>query len=104
GRALSRHCGEKRILKLRSGERWSCVLRYDSVLLGNGRYFFSAAIYKELDLAQLSAAKFYDLLSRSFEFGVIGQWVDDPGLFSHPSTWVECSAVVSESDDHARVH
>jgi lipopolysaccharide transport system ATP-binding protein len=89
GRILSRHCSAKRLLRLRAGEQASYALRYDPLLLGRGEYFFSAAIYRELDLRKLPDAKFYDLLSRSFEFRVLDEWPDDPSLFHHPSAWVE---------------
>jgi lipopolysaccharide transport system ATP-binding protein len=87
GRVLSRHCGETMTLKLSVGQRVRCFLQYPAVLLGNGSYFFSAAIYKELDLRQLSSARFYDLLSRSFQFRVFDELADDPSLFHHPGTW-----------------
>lgn len=90
GRVLSRHCGETTTLKLSTGQRVRCFLQYPAVLLGNGSYFFSAAIYKELDLRRLSSARFYDLLSRSFQFRVFDELADDPSLFHHPGTW-SCS-------------
>jgi lipopolysaccharide transport system ATP-binding protein len=90
GRVLSRHCGETMTLKLSTGQRVRCFLQYPAVLLGNGSYFFSAAIYKELDLRRLSSARFYDLLSRSFQFRVLDELADDPSLFHHPGTW-SCS-------------
>jgi lipopolysaccharide transport system ATP-binding protein len=103
GRVLSRHCSAERVLKLKAGDRTTYSLRYDPLLLGRGEYFFSAAIYRELDLRKVPAAKFYDLLSRSFEFKVLDEWPDDPSLFHHPSTWVESSGVASERTEHARL-
>jgi lipopolysaccharide transport system ATP-binding protein len=88
GRALSRHCSALETWPLEAGQKKTYTLRYDNLLLGQGRYFFSAAVYRELDLARLSEAKFYDLLSRSFEFRVVDAWPDDPSLFHHPGSWV----------------
>jgi len=103
GRVLSRHCSAERILRLKTGERTTYSLRYDPLLLGRGEYFFSAALYRELDLRKVPAAKFYDLLSRSFEFKVLDEWPDDPSLFHHPSTWVESPGVELERTEHARL-
>lgn len=104
GRILSRHCSTERTLHLAAGERASYTLRYDPLLLGRGEYFFSAAIYRELDLRRLSAAKFYDLLSRSFEFRVLDELPDDPSLFHHPAVWIESNHdTVTEWSVHARV-
>ena len=90
GRVLSRHCGEATTFKLCTGQRVRGLLEYPAVLLGSGNYFFSAAIYKELDLRCLSASRFYDLLSRSFQIRVFDELADDPSLFHHPGKW-SCS-------------
>lgn len=103
GKVLSRHCSTERLLRLKAGERTTYSLRYDPLLLGRGEYFFSAALYRELDLRRVPAAKFYDLLSRSFEFKVLDEWPDDPSLFHHPSMWVESPGVESERTEHARL-
>jgi len=89
GRPLCRHCSGLESWRLEAGQQRSFTLRYDHLLLGHGRYLFSAAIYQELDLARLGEAKFYDLLSRSFEFRVVDAWPDDPSLFHHPASWGE---------------
>jgi hypothetical protein len=62
-------------------------LVYDNLFLGNGKFVFSAAIYKVLDLNDLSTAIHYDLLSRSFEFQVIAPHRDDTSLLYHPAEW-----------------
>ncbi len=87
GRWLTRHCSEEYRLKMEQGQRWKLRLRYDRVLLGNGTYCFSAAIYKTLDPHDVRRARFYDLLSRSFEFKVVGPYRDDQSIFYHPATW-----------------
>lgn len=88
GRCLSRHCSEAYLLKMRQGEQYSMRLYYPQTFLGNGTYSFSAAIYKTLDLNHLNESKFYDLLSRSFEFKVVGAYRDDLSVFHHPAIWV----------------
>jgi homopolymeric O-antigen transport system ATP-binding protein len=87
GRWLSRHCSDKYNVDLREGELKKIQLTYDSILLGNGKYIFSAAIYKIFDIKDLSTARYYDLLSRSFEIEVSAPTKDDSTLFYHPSEW-----------------
>jgi lipopolysaccharide transport system ATP-binding protein len=92
GRWATRHCSEAHELELKAGERYVMHLRYPETLLGNGTYSFSAAIYQSLDLHRLESARFYDLLSRSFEFRVIDSLRDDQSLFHHPAAWVPMGA------------
>ena len=95
GRWLSRHCSEKYFVKLKEGEKYTVRMTYDELLLGSGKYVFSAAIYKVLDLNYLSSARYYDLLSRSFEFHVQGHYKEDNTLFYHPVKW-QTGHVVNE--------
>jgi hypothetical protein len=88
GRWVTRHCSEAYDLKLKAGDRYVMHLRYPETILGNGTYSFSAAIYKSLDLNKLESARFYDLLSRSFEFRVVDSLRDDQSLFHHPASWI----------------
>lgn len=87
GRVLSRHTSAETSLVCRAGDRHSVALRFEPLLLGNGTYFVSAAVYKTLSLSNLPSSKAYDLLSRSFEFKVVAEYADDPSLFHHPSAW-----------------
>jgi lipopolysaccharide transport system ATP-binding protein len=87
GRWLSRHCSEKYQIQLAENEKYTIRMKYDETLLGNGKYIFSAAIYKTLDLNQLENARYYDLLSRSFELSVEGYHKEDSTLFYHPAVW-----------------
>lgn len=88
GRWLTRHCSEKFHIELAAEEKYTIQMRYDEVLLGAGKYIFSAAIYKVLDLDDLSTAQYYDLLSRSFNFEVKGFSKEDTTLFRHPVRWL----------------
>lgn len=88
GRWLSRNCSDHFKLSMASNEKMSVTLRFDQLLLGNGKYIFSAGIYKVLDLNDLSTARYYDVLSRSFEFTVHGRYKIDETIFYHPATWV----------------
>lgn len=96
GRWLSRHCSKKfTLLCERSEEEIFVKLRFDELLLGNGKYIFSAGIYKILDLHDLSTARYYDLLSRSFELEVRGRYNLDESIFYHPASWaVENSSLL----------
>lgn len=87
GQWLSRHCSDKYQIFLTEGKNFVMKLKFDEILLGNGRYIFSAGLYKILDLNDLSTARYYDLLSRSFEFTVKGLYPDDNTVFHHPAKW-----------------
>ncbi len=87
GRWLSRHCSNRYQLILENEEEYTIRLKFDELLLGNGKYIFSAGLYKVLDLHDLSTARYYDLLSRSFEFEVKGHYLVDDTIFYHPANW-----------------
>jgi lipopolysaccharide transport system ATP-binding protein len=87
GRVLSRHWSDAFVVHARGADRHSVTVHFEPMLLGNGTYFFSAALYKELNLDDLPSSKAYDLLSRSFEFKVRAAYRDDPSLFHHPARW-----------------
>lgn len=99
GRWLTRHVSPLHQLILKKDEYYAIHLQYERVLLGNGKYIFSAAIYSILDLNDLSTARYYDLLSRSFEFNVVSEHRDDASLFYHPAKWVKAT----ENDSHQAI-
>jgi lipopolysaccharide transport system ATP-binding protein len=87
GRWLCRHCSPSARFHLSMGERKRVSLVYDQSRLGNGEYVFSAALYADLDLDNLSTARAYDLLARSFSFEVVDRYRDDRSMFHHPAIW-----------------
>lgn len=99
GRWVTRHCSPSQELRLLKGQHYTFCLRYEELLLGNGKYVFSAALYKELDLGHLSTASYYDLLSRSFEFEVKNKYPDDSSLICHPGTWLTEATATSPAED-----
>lgn len=72
----------------KKGEKKTICLTYPELLLGNGEYVVSLAVYKQLDLDDSSTALFYDLLDRSFQFKVINQYKQDATTFIHPAKWL----------------
>ena len=84
---LARFCSEEELLVLRAGETHRVELRIDRLQFGNGEYLFSAAIYRRLDLANLAAASYYDLLARSFIIKIANRHEDDRSMFVHPHRW-----------------
>jgi hypothetical protein len=56
------------------------------MLLGDGEYVFSVAVYRTYDPREPQSAVRYDLLSRSFGFRVRGG-LPDPSVFHHPARW-----------------
>jgi lipopolysaccharide transport system ATP-binding protein len=70
-----------------AGDRRTVSLQLAPLLLGNGEYVFSVAVFDDTELTRLDEAKRYDLLSRSFRFRVRDRIADDESLFHHPGRW-----------------
>lgn len=87
GRWITRHTGELTKLSMKQADKHVMSLTYEALQLGRGTYVFSAAIYKKLDLFDLSTARYYDLLARSFTFKVIAYPETDLSIIYHPATW-----------------
>lgn len=87
GGALVRHLSAPVELRLDEGEAVEARLRYEEVMLGDGRYVFSVAIFKGEVPEDRSAREWYDLLSRSFHFEVVSKQGHDPSRFHHPASW-----------------
>ncbi len=68
---------------LEAGQQRVFHLDFDRLLLAEGHYFISAALFRE----EISESERYDVIDRSYEFKVTG---DDSPLrvvFHHPATW-----------------
>lgn len=95
GRQLIRHLSDQFIYDLDAGEHRLIRMRYDSLQLGPGDYFFSVAIYKTWESYRPELCEWYDLISRSFEFKVQKDSLNDPSVFRHPVTWLEPEQIFS---------
>lgn len=87
GKPITLHCSDYLDLILFSGEQREISLLYDPVMLGNGDYVFSVAIYQSLELDDPSTAEIYDLLDRSYHFKVFSKHPHDQSVFHHPARW-----------------
>tara|TARA_R110002110_G_scaffold415562_1_gene651085 strand:+ start:56252 stop:57592 length:1341 start_codon:yes stop_codon:yes gene_type:complete len=87
GRIISRFVNQPLSVTMKDGQVNTIELFCKSLILGNGSYIFSVALYKKLDLQNLSAAEPYDLLSRCFNFKVISDDRFDPTLVHIPAVW-----------------
>lgn len=63
-------------------------LRYRPLLLGNGEYVVSVALYKTLDMQDTTSAVYYDLWDRSFQFKVVNDFPQDHSVCKAPSEWL----------------
>lgn len=70
------------------GQEFDFSLRLAPLLLGNGDFVLSTALYSSLDYADLTSAKFYDLIDRSFKFKAVSDFESDPSTVVHPGAWV----------------
>lgn len=73
--------------KLKEGERRAVRLCFDELLITNGDFVFSAALFKHFDPNDTSTAVRYDLLSRSFTLKVLPVHRSESGLVAHPHRW-----------------
>ncbi len=87
GVTVSQHIGKPKDINLSVSESSDFILELDPLLLGDGSYIISAALYRELDLNNLKSPKIYDLIDRSFEFIVEGNPPINQAVFNHPGTW-----------------
>ncbi|MFO0773148.1 MAG: ABC transporter ATP-binding protein [Nitrospiraceae bacterium] len=85
GVIVSTHIGRAQSLSLAAGEQRTVVLDYGEVRLGNGRYVFSVALYRQL--SAVGPTEVYDLLDRSYEFAVEGNPPLESGIVRHQATW-----------------
>lgn len=87
GLPLSNHCSGRYEFGMKAGERRVGRMTFDKLMLGNGRFIFTAGIYRYLDMGNLIAAEIYDLFSRSFVLTVFNPRVGDDSLFLQPCHW-----------------
>lgn len=93
GRLLTRLCSDKNIIKGSKEDIHTTIMRFDKLLFGQGKFIFSAGIYKVLDLNDMSTARYYDLLSRSYEINVQAIYNSDTSLIHHPVNWISKSDI-----------
>ncbi len=74
-------------MNLVSSKKYTTSLIYDKNMLGNGEYIVSLALYKNLDLNDLTSAITYDLIDRSFQFSIRNLYKQDGSRFVHPNQW-----------------
>ena len=87
GRPLTLHVSDWYRFSMKSQSSATISLTYDRLLLGNGEYVVSVAIYKHLDMNDLSTARTFDLLDKSFQFKVFTEFPQDDSIFLPPATW-----------------
>jgi lipopolysaccharide transport system ATP-binding protein len=87
GVAVIRHLSDPFRIEMKPAEKRTVRLSYDKLLLAQGDFVFSAALFKRYDPDDSSTAIRYDLLSRSFALKVVPLQRSEPAVFNHPCTW-----------------
>lgn len=87
GIMVSQHIGEPVNLELKKGEKRVASMDFGNLGLGDGNYVFSIALYRELDFANIEKPEIYDLIDRSIEFSVYGNYPLLTALVHHPAKW-----------------
>ena len=88
GKPLVRNVSKKQFYSLREGERRKALVLYNELLLGEGEYHVSVAIYRYWNPDDRSASNWYEILNRSIKFKVYNQGEFNPSLFYHPHQWL----------------
>ena len=85
GILITNHASPPQTFELSEGDSAMFSMTLPALNLGNGRYTFSVAAFRELESGH--ETKVYDLLDRSFEFEVFGNAPFENGVFTHPAVW-----------------
>ena len=72
-------------LHLDVGASATIALTLTETNLGDARYTFSVAAFREL--TSQGSSRLYDLLDRGFEFEIFGNGPFENGVFNHPAEW-----------------
>lgn len=87
GIKISCHLSEEQKFQITAGEIREASLMFASIILGDGNYFISVALYSSLERDGVGLSKYYDLIDRSHEFKVVGNDPIDGSVFHHPVNW-----------------
>jgi lipopolysaccharide transport system ATP-binding protein len=87
GVRVTNQIGPVEVISLTAGACGVARLDLGRLCLGNGTYMFSVGLYRRLDLLELDAPEWYDLLDRNFEFKVHGREPVFGDVFHHPGQW-----------------
>ena len=87
GAVAFRCVGDRSLLRLAPERTPVFTLHCEKLLLGNGRYIVSVALYGALTGPSDTASIVHDLLDRSFEFRVSGVDALRDGVYVQPGAW-----------------
>jgi lipopolysaccharide transport system ATP-binding protein len=85
GVLVTNHASDEMVLRLAAGASATIALTLPETNLGDARYTFSVAAFREL--SSQGSSRLYDLLDRSFEFEIFGNGPFENGVFNHPAEW-----------------
>jgi lipopolysaccharide transport system ATP-binding protein len=85
GIRICTYLGPALTVRLSDQERRRAILNAGPIMLGNGKYLFSVALYRHL--SSTFQSEIYDLIDRSYEFNVEGTPPLEDGVFRQTGTW-----------------
>lgn len=92
GKSLARQVSAKQRFSLERGDRRRALMTYDELLLGEGEYHVSVAIYRVWNPDERTGVNWYEILNRSLRFKVYREGPFDPSLIYHPHKWLYSGA------------
>jgi lipopolysaccharide transport system ATP-binding protein len=91
---VSNFIGDIHVFDMSDGQQVTCNLILDELNLGDGYYTFSVAIFENI----VSESSRYDLISRGYEFQVVGnESLHSAFVFQHISHWTFSGGDISTS-------
>lgn len=88
GRPICQFTSDELVFNAKLGDTVDFNLKIDRLLIGNGEFVFSPAIYSALDYGDLASSKYYEIVDRSFTFRVYSDFEGDHSTFVQPGEWV----------------
>lgn len=88
GVGITRLLSDEYQLSMKNAERRNVRVQIESLLLAQGEFVFSVALFKHFDPDDTSTAVRYDLLSRSFQINVVPVHRAEPALINMPAKWI----------------
>jgi len=88
GVGISRLLSDEYSVFMKAAERKKISIQIESLLLAQGEFVFSVALFKHFDPDDTSTAVRYDLLARSFQINVVPIYRAEPALLNMPAKWV----------------
>jgi len=81
-------------IKAKKGDFFSKTISFNPIMLNEGKYLISTALFEKIIPHNKAAALRYDLISRGVEFAVTDAHDGNNSLFRHPYKWSKAKQII----------